>query len=328
MSLGSKNNKQARPKKPETGGKPKNRKEKVCQRCGNRLHKYAECPARDVECHVCEKIGHFGKMCKTGNSHVKQVEAHSDYDDDESFLGTVYASQVSDSNWDIALNVDKTPVSFKIDTGADVTVIGHSDYKKIAKDTILQKADQVLVGANNKPLKTIGMFQPEIANGNKDISKQKVYVVDKLRKPLLGKPAIMALSILKRTNEITSDPPPSTSPPDYSSEFPKPTNTQTYSDTRPRRISQPLLPKVKETMDKMLTHDVIRKYCGHKINVCAPIVVVPKSVSKKVRICTDLTDLNRYVIRPRSRMNNDETLGKIKMKQDYPYPYLALLTCR
>ena len=50
-----KQQKQARPHKPETGGKPKNRKQKVCHRCGNRSHKYAKCPARDTECYV------FGK---------------------------------------------------------------------------------------------------------------------------------------------------------------------------------------------------------------------------------------------------------------------------
>ena len=76
----------------------------------------------------------------------------------------------------------------------------------------------------------------------------------------------------------------------------------------------------------MLTHDVIRKYCGNEINVCAPIAVVskPKRDSGKVRICTDFTGINLHVIRPRSSMNNDETLGKIKMKN--AYPYLALLT--
>ena len=69
------------------------------------------------------------------------------------------------------------------------------------------------------------MFEPEIANGKKGKSTQKVCVVEKLRKSLLGKPAITALSILKRTNEITSDLPPSTSPLDYKekikAKFPK-----------------------------------------------------------------------------------------------------------
>ncbi|KAL2089331.1 hypothetical protein ACEWY4_014019 [Coilia grayii] len=55
-----------------------------------------------------------------------------------------------------------------------------------------------------------------------------------------------------------------------------------FSLSTPRRISLPLMPKVKEELSRMVEEPTAW---------CAPMVVVPKS-SGRVRICTDLTELN------------------------------------
>ena len=63
----------------------------------------------------------------------------------------------------------------------------------------------------------------------------------------------------------------------------------------------------------MLSNGVIRRLDTNEASEwCAPIVVVPKSTGK-VRICTDFTQLNKYVIRPRSNIKTvDETLSRIR----------------
>ncbi|CAC5416847.1 unnamed protein product [Mytilus coruscus] len=97
-----------------------------CQRCGNRqYHPREKCPAKGAKCYKCSNIGHFAKSCKTG----KTVESVSVNSDSEGFLGTI--NTVGDRPWTTKLFIRKKEIDFKIDTGADVTVISDSDLNGI-----------------------------------------------------------------------------------------------------------------------------------------------------------------------------------------------------
>ena len=309
------------------------KKDKKCQRCGLQSHKREECPARESRCRKCNLVGHWQKMCRTKGSSVKQVEAENT---ESEFLGTVTVSEVRDINWDINLLVNNKPLTFKIDCGADVTVVSEKDYRNVASNIPLSKPDKVLLGANSQPLNVIGVLQCEVANGQKDRCIQKLYIVDKLKTPLLGKPAISSLKILKRTNEVN------TCPNDVLKEsperagyrakikdmFPKlfnglgqmegeyrvklSPNCKPVAISAPRRIAQPLLPKVKDCLDKMEADGVIRKLQENEVSPwMSGMVVVPKP-GGKVRVCVDLTQLNKNVIRPRYQLPTvDEVLCKL-----------------
>ena len=40
----------------------------TCGWCGSKKHERDKCPARDKDCNVCKKTGHFGKVCRSGGS--------------------------------------------------------------------------------------------------------------------------------------------------------------------------------------------------------------------------------------------------------------------
>ena len=83
-----------------------------------------------------------------------------------------------------------------------------------------------------------------------------------------------------------------------------------FSLSTPRRISLPLMPKVREELTRMEQQGVISKV-EEPTACCAPMVVVPKS-SGRVRICTDLTELNRSVMREKHPLPSVEhTLGQL-----------------
>ena len=62
-------------------------------------------------------------------------------------------------------------------------------------------------------------------------------------------------------------------------------------------VPVPLLPKVKNELERMENADVIQK-TSEPTEWCSPIVVVPKSKGQ-IRICVDLRQLNREVNRER-----------------------------
>ena len=303
---------------------PKTTKE--CYRCANPAHKYTDCPARNSKCGKCGKIGHWAKCCKTKPKNIHEVECTADEERDEYFFGMVESSQVSSidcNKWNIELYVNGTPVEFKIDSGADITLIGKKDFDKISTSELV-KPDILLMGANNQPLNALGMFQCVLENKNKMKSTQVVYVVKDLKMPLLGKPAIESLNILKRTNVVTTD-----YKEKIKEKFPKlftglgtikgteykiklTENAMPHAIQVPRRISQPMLPKVKKCLDQMVKDGVIRKLDSNEVSEwLAPIVCVPKS-NGQIRICTDLIQLNKYIIRPRSNITTvDEILSKV-----------------
>ena len=284
-----------RPFKPK--GKPKNatpptqqQKSKKCTRCGRTpAHGKEQCPARELLCHKCGKKGHFMVMCRTRGA-VRTVESTKD---DEAFMGMVQQSKGS-SPWSITLSVNGKPVEFKIDTGADVTVIPKSVFKKIP-DVSLKSPTKTLSGASCRTLQVKGQFTANLNYQDKEATEE-VYVVKSLNRSLLGRPAIEALGLVQRVNAVQTKT-------DLVKQFPKlfeglgkleeeykivlRDDARPYALSTPRRIAIPLLPKVKAELERMEEMRVVSRV-REPTEWCAGMVVVPKA-DGSVRICVDLT---------------------------------------
>lgn len=89
-----------------------------------------------------------------------------------------------------------TPVKFKIDTGADVTVISEEIYKHSGLEK-LRRATKKLFGPGQAKLSVTGVTG-NLTTGNGKQTRQDIYVVANLKEPLLGKPAIEALNLIQR----------------------------------------------------------------------------------------------------------------------------------
>ena len=294
-----------RPFKPK--GKPRNatsptqqQKSKKCTRCGRTpAHGKEQCPAREELCHKCGKKGHFMVMCRTRGA-VRTVESTKD---DEAFMGMVQQSKGS-SPWSITLSVNGKPVEFKIDTGADVTVIPKSVFKKIP-DVTLKSPTKTLSGTSCRTLQVKGQFTANLNYQDKEATEE-VYVVKSLNRSLLGRPAIEALGLVQRVNAVQTKT-------DLVKQFPKlfeglgkleeeykillRDDARPYALSTPRRIAIPLLPKVKAELERMEEMRVVSRV-REPTEWCAGMVVVPKA-DGSVRICVDLTRLNECVRRER-----------------------------
>ena len=239
-----------------------------------------------------------------------------------SFLDTV-SSEVSfvhggSQPWTVVLGLNSSQTEFKIDTGADVTVVPEHVYKE-SRDGPLSSSDRILRGPSKCSLQVLGKF---LATLQKDQSKtqEQIYVVRELQKALLGRPAIESLGLLIRVDEVLS------SKTVVVSKFPhlftglgcmkgayhidlRPDATP-FALTVPRRVAIPLMEKVKTELQRMEKMGVISRV-SEPTDWCAGMVVVPKP-DGRIRICVDLTKLNQSVRRERHILPSvEQTLAQL-----------------
>ena len=123
-----------------------------CPRCGREPHSRISCPAKEAVCHNCKKRGHYSSQCfKKTVSDVTITTASEDSRDSEyvdtSFLDTVDAE--SHSSWKVTVLVNNQPVLFKIDTGAEVSVISENIFSNSLNGVNLQQTTKRLGQTRN-----------------------------------------------------------------------------------------------------------------------------------------------------------------------------------
>jgi len=290
---------------------------------GTQYHQWKDCPARDASCRKCKKKGHYAAVCRSTRAvhAVTQQRWQADDEEEYEFLGSVTINTVSTrsvTEWTETLSFNGEPVTFKLDTGAAVTAIPH-DIFKVERDGPLTKTSKVLYGPGNNMLEVQGCFKGTLsAKGHS--AAQEVYVLTGLSKPLLGLPAIEALHLVQRIEEVRD------TPDDYKAAYPTvfpglgclkesytielEGNAIPFALSTPRLIPIPLRGEVREELDRMEAMGVISKVTK-PTDWCAGMVVIPKT-NGKIRICVDLTHLKKWVKRERHILPSvDQTLAQL-----------------
>ena len=112
-----------------------------------------------------------------------------DIQQEEAFLGTVEHSTGSTGKWEEILLVNGTPIEFRI-------VISESMFTQL-QGVNLQPAVIPLSGAGQQSLSVCGKFTGTLTH-KVSVIKEEIFVVEKLQKALLGKPATEALNLVAR----------------------------------------------------------------------------------------------------------------------------------
>ncbi|UYV83953.1 K02A2.6-like [Cordylochernes scorpioides] len=265
-----------------------------CTRCGNsNNHDWKNCPAMNSYCNKCMKKGHYAKVCRS--------EAINEIKSEIAFLGSV---EDNSKKWIVPIKVNNRQVNFKIDTGADVNVLPLQYYYQSFQRIKLEKSDKVLQGPNGIPLETVGMIHVKLQNKGQHLNS-KIYIVDKLKQPLLSGETSEKLNIVRMIQQLSSN---FLNP---KREFPKIFNglghakinykislqpdAKPYALCTPRRVPIPLMKQVKEQLEEMTRLGIIESV-EEPTEWCARMVAVSKP-GGKIRICVDLTKLNQYIRR-------------------------------
>ncbi|KAK3092066.1 hypothetical protein FSP39_024867 [Pinctada imbricata] len=115
---------------------------KECYRCGGN-HFANKCRFRDAECHNCKKVGHLSKKCPNKEENPKprrKQKGRNHYVDDTSDEEEQYDMfNVEDTvnrltePYKVVLEINKTPVTMEIDTGASVSIISEETFRDLGK---------------------------------------------------------------------------------------------------------------------------------------------------------------------------------------------------
>ena len=197
---------------PKRGG---TRGSQPCMRCGKTRHPTPDkCPALSATCRKCNRKGHYASQClsKTVVATTQEVEAGSVEEAslgtvtptqqveavsvEEAFLGTVTSSK--DKVWSVNIRLQGKEIVFKMDTGAEVTVISEKEYRTLER-TKLEKPSRVLYRPVRQPLEVLGQFSERLTYGEHSHSED-IFVVHDLHNNLLGLTAITGLHLIQRVN--------------------------------------------------------------------------------------------------------------------------------
>ena len=302
---------------------------KHCSRCGGHPHPLDKCPAREAVCYRCQKRGHYSARCFSNSNSVPKnagvatdvVEAAEDEPEPTAYLDVGAVNTESRGNsWTTTIRINKADLTFKLDTGAEVTAISDQTHHLLGKPA-LRKPSKVLYGPGRNRLNVLGELTQELSYGDNQ-TNQVLFVVEGLSRDLLGLPAITALGLIARTDAIADSHFSAAIVERYESifqglgRFGEPYTIKLRPDAKPvaiytpRRVPFPLRSQVKEELARMEALGVISQV-DQPTDWCSGMVAVPKK-SGSVRICVDLQRLNESVLRevhPLPRV--EETLAQL-----------------
>ena len=107
---------------------------------------------------------------------MREVTSNPERNNREFFLGAVNSCDEFEEPWSVVLHVNKKPIKFKIDTGADISVMLVSTYEAPPQRPKL-KSSNAMLSSPGGVLNCKGQFTAEISLKNK-LYFIDIYVID------------------------------------------------------------------------------------------------------------------------------------------------------
>ena len=177
-------------------------------RCLGNPHPRKLCPAIDSTCNKSSKKRHWAKACRSGENwgspskHLNEISQQSS-DEETYFLGTIGTPDELNDPWVTNLQLNETNVSFKIESGADATVVPYKMYQSIRPPIPLLQTKKILRGPCSHKLEIKGTFKTLLETRD-CATEEEIFVVNGLERGLLGREAAQRLKLINRIESITT----------------------------------------------------------------------------------------------------------------------------
>lgn len=286
-----------------------------CKFC-KRGHESGKCPAFGKQCNNYGKSNHFAVACMTKGLREITLQQRSEEHDDpmeqfriDSITSKISAFKKSSSTrWYETIRVNDQYIKFKLDSGADLSTLPLSIFKKMKNVKLerLPEEYQVLAYAGNK-LNYIGVIEAVIMFKNV-IACVLLLIVDGEAEPLLSRDACIELQLIKRVDSIEQVGSDSMAKLRFLRE-----NRDVFEGTgcfikdfdielkqgavgvvkSSRRVAQSLMQPLKSKLDQMCDEGFIERVDGPSDWVSS--LVVREKPNKTLRVCIDPQELNKVI---------------------------------
>ena len=166
-----------------------------CHRCGRTEHTGQNCKFKESKCHKCHNRGHIAAVCRSSKKRsskkvVKRV-IEDDLDEDESDIRSVSVNANSQgrSSKPITVTVEMSgkDVVMELDTGAAVTIMSLSTFKKLFPRKQLRHTQLVLKTYTGQPMEVVGEVTMNVTYQNQAVKSLDLVVVKEKGPTLLGR---------------------------------------------------------------------------------------------------------------------------------------------
>jgi len=192
--------------------------------CCVKRHKPKECPAYGKKCSLCQKPNHFAKVCSTRqpqkppkqirSSHKtsRKVDAFEETEmtfSDESattlFIDLLKIEGIEKpSAWLSTFNTECGNVTFKLDTGAEASVIPSQVFNQLSNTPELRYTKMKLTAYGGTTIRPIGICDLQCMTKHNDHTV-RFYIVNTDFQPILSLTDCEKLGLVKIVNSIEVD---------------------------------------------------------------------------------------------------------------------------
>ena len=308
-----------------------------CGNCGKR-HKPKQCPAYGHKCDICRKPNHFARVCRNKqlqkqtqtvrykHKHkpprkvdaVEQSESGSDCSSESSDESstTLYIEPLriegleKQSAWLSTVNTECGKVTFKLDTGAEASVIPTQVFNQLLNTPQLKSTKMKLTAYGGGTIRPVGICNLKCTTKHNNHNVQ-FYIVSTDSQPILGLTDCEKLGLVKRVNTIEVDElTKEVLRVKYKQVFQGLGNLGKYHITlkegctpvirSPRCVPHSLKQRLKQALDANVKTGVLRKV-DQPTSWVNNLVIVEKR-NGSLRLCLDPKDLNKAVMREHYRI--------------------------
>ena len=174
-----------------------------CGRCGH-THPDRPCPARCAECYRCHKHGHFAQMCLGGQQKQDQPRVYevTEREVPTLFLECLSCNDTYEPAWRKKILTQAGAIDFKLDSGADVTVISEATLNRLSPKPKLRAAQTKLVSPGG-PLSCRGQFVAETELKKQKFRFRVLVITGSHTDNLLSRGVAVKMGLIKRVDKVS-----------------------------------------------------------------------------------------------------------------------------
>ena len=192
---------------PSNGPHTKTKSSNRCSSCDT-AHTPRQCPAYGKTCNSCGLSGHYARVCsrrRQKNDNIRCVSRDYDSADSQSellFVGMVQTKEKRGKQWTQSVQVCNRMIPFKLDTGADVSIIMQHQYQAIRPTPPLEKSEAVMTSYSGTEIPSLGVCRVPVQYKQRRIVVSMEVVRD--GPAFLGGSDCVRLGLVRRVHTITT----------------------------------------------------------------------------------------------------------------------------